>query len=524
MRTFLATLALTVLSACTGATCEPSIGRTEGCPVEETDSDTVTNPDSDSDSDANVETDMVDTDSIQTDDTVDSTDTADSDTNAQDTNSVDSDDSDTQATDTDETDVTETDTDAAPLDTAHPCIPAVGWTAACPDTAETDMVDSDVADSDTVDTDVAVDTDETDETVTPIETADSDSVTPVETDTVDTLPQDTDSEVEPHETGDTFETGDTATDTIDTVETDSADTDAVIDPLTVDDDLDGYSEVDGDCEDANPTMYPEERTEWFDWADNDCDGTADEDCDTSCGYDYASQVPGLGYCRDDVYQFWLTQSLEFECVGHVTYVHLDLDHDGYTSDVDCKDWIDSIHPGAYDYGSDGVDQDCDGQDLDSGRFTDDDGDGYCESTTCTDGSLPGDCADWINPIHPGARDWGNDGVDQDCDGLDVDSTWLADDDLDGYTELEGDCDDGDIDTYPGAPEMFDWQDNDCDSHLIGADYGVDETCNTGCNWDYVSYHAGLGYCRDDLYQFWSTDQTGDGDLTWECTASTWYVQ
>ena len=41
----------------------------------------------------------------------------------------------------------------------------------------------------------------------------------------------------------------------------------------------------------------------------------------------------------------------------------------------------------------------------------------------------------------------------------------ADHDFDGYTKDEGDCDDGDPDVYPGAPELDADKDNDCDGEI-----------------------------------------------------------
>lgn len=52
---------------------------------------------------------------------------------------------------------------------------------------------------------------------------------------------------------------------------DNADTGSA-DPLTVDDDLDGVSEADGDCNDRNDAVYPGARERSYDGADSDCDG------------------------------------------------------------------------------------------------------------------------------------------------------------------------------------------------------------------------------------------------------------
>jgi hypothetical protein len=44
-----------------------------------------------------------------------------------------------------------------------------------------------------------------------------------------------------------------------------------------------------------------------------------------------------------------------------------------------------------------------------------------------------------------------------------DETEGWDDDQDGWTERQGDCDDGNAHAYPGAPESLDGRDGDCDT-------------------------------------------------------------
>jgi hypothetical protein len=110
---------------------------------------------------------------------------------------------------------------------------------------------------------------------------------------------------------------------------------------------------------------------------------------------------------------------------------------------------------------------------------DGDGDGY---EVCDDGSGT-DCDDADGAVSPGADERCND-VDDDCDG-EVDEasavdaeTWYADVDLDGYgdaasftvscdqpadyTADDTDCDDGNGDVRPGAIELCNLVDDDCD--------------------------------------------------------------
>ena len=54
------------------------------------------------------------------------------------------------------------------------------------------------------------------------------------------------------------------------------------------------------------------------------------------------------------------------------------------------------------------------------------------------------------------------GLDNDCDGGIDEGTLGFDDDGDSVAEADGDCDDRDPSTYPGAYEEADQKDNDCD--------------------------------------------------------------
>jgi hypothetical protein len=88
-----------------------------------------------------------------------------------------------------------------------------------------------------------------------------------------------------------------------------------------------------------------------------------------------------------------------------------------------------------------------------GSDTDDDGDGLSEQE--------GDCDDTDPGVMPGALDDADvSSDDADCDGVRDDGA--TDDDGDGWSEVGGDCDDDEDGTFPGAPERTDGVDQDCD--------------------------------------------------------------
>ncbi|MDP2313346.1 MAG: putative metal-binding motif-containing protein [Pseudomonadota bacterium] len=90
----------------------------------------------------------------------------------------------------------------------------------------------------------------------------------------------------------------------------------------------------------------------------------------------------------------------------------------------------------------------------SASAVDDDDDGWTEDQ--------GDCDDGDASVNPNASEYYN-GRDDDCDGVADNGTVGYDDDADGQSELDGDCDDTSPVTYEGATESCDGVDNDCDS-------------------------------------------------------------
>ncbi|MCB9675892.1 MAG: putative metal-binding motif-containing protein [Alphaproteobacteria bacterium] len=128
----------------------------------------------------------------------------------------------------------------------------------------------------------------------------------------------------------------------------------------------------------------------------------------------------------------------------------DADGDGFDDEFyggdDCDDSSASTNPNGTEIPNDGIDQDCDGADLVTiPCFADNDGDGYGGQNVIQSFDLdcddPGesdvntDCNDANATIYPGAPELPNDGIDQDCNGQDL-NTGGNDDDGDGLTNDE----------------------------------------------------------------------------------------
>ena len=244
-------------------------------------------------------------------------------------------------------------------------------------------------------------------------------------------------------------------------------------------DGDGFTQLDGDCDDFDEAVHPEAE-EICDGVDNNCDGAIDEGAiDAGTWYiDY----DGDGYGGPSDYD-------EVSCTQP----------EGYIADgSDCDDGDPTINPGA-DEVCDGVDNNCDeivDEDAVGGDVTwyaDSDGDGYgtadytLEQCTQPEGYVleAGDCDDQEAAINPGAVEVCNE-LDDNCnDAIDEDvvGSFYLDADGDGYgiegTEevLSGceppegyapdagafDCDDGDASVFPGNIGLCDGLDNDCDA-------------------------------------------------------------
>lgn len=322
----------------------------------------------------------------------------------------------------------------------------------------------------------------------------------------------------------------------------------------IDNDLDGQTEAEGDCDDVNPKVAYQSLAEVCDGLDNDCDGYvdmkdssvvdpiyryADRDRDgfgdpATSFYGCASDAPrdyvsNSSDCNDLVSEISpaaqeICDQLDNDCDGAIDLadssvksvsVWPDKDGDGAgdalspakqvcpnspqegysTNALDCDDTRQEVGPNAPE-SCDDLDNDCDGliDDEDEDTYTnanggqltlyvDQDGDGYGDADESSESlyrceprpgysTVGSDCNDQMSSIYPNAPEgtiysstlscYFPDGQDNDCDQQIDESTCDTDDDQDGQSELEGDCNDSDATIFEGAVELCDELDQDCD--------------------------------------------------------------
>ncbi len=237
-----------------------------------------------------------------------------------------------------------------------------------------------------------------------------------------------------------------------------------------------------DCNDDDDTIHPG-ADEICDGVDNNCDGSIDLDDPID---------PSIWYADTDEDGYGDSENTEEACEPT----------EGFVDNADdCDDTDSEINPDA-DEECDGADNDCDGdtdeadavnaptwyQDLDGDSF----GDDAVTEITCNQPSgfvsVGGDCDDAEAAANPGSLEY-CDGIDNNCDGAvdeagaEDEPVWYYDGDGDGYgvhnnqtnvlscnqpsgyAATDDDCNDSLADVYPGATELCDGFDNNCDNDI-----------------------------------------------------------
>jgi uncharacterized repeat protein (TIGR03803 family) len=240
----------------------------------------------------------------------------------------------------------------------------------------------------------------------------------------------------------------------------------------------GTSAFGGDCDDDDPTIHPG-ATEICNGIDDDCNGIIDD-------------LPVQTFYQDSDGDGFGNPAIT------IVATSCDAPPDFVTTGGDCNDANAGIYPGATEV-CNGLDDNCDGQ-IDEGfvdeYYPDNDGDGAGDSkaeaklyTSCNHPagyvSNNRDCNDADPTIYSGAREL-CDNKDNNCDGQ-IDeglaaAPFFKDADGDGfgnpaiatstcgiippgYVSNNGDCNDNDATIYPGAPELCDGKDNNCNGQI-----------------------------------------------------------
>ena len=296
-----------------------------------------------------------------------------------------------------------------------------------------------------------------------------------------------------------------------------------------------HVENNDDCDDTDPTINPA-GTEVCDAddVDEDCNGVADD--------------ADAGVLGSSLFEWFEDADGDSYGAGTSTLACSAPDSSWLSTDGDCDDTDPAVNPAATEVcDADDTDEDCDGtaDDADSSVdpatmaswYPDADTDGYgdvsatatlaCDdpSATTTYVATATDCDDADSAVNPGADEVCDAAdVDENCNGTadDDDSTLLAssateyfpDTDADGYGDAtastfacddpdgssggwisdDTDCDDDDSAIHPGATELCDDVDNDCDPTTTGA--GA------------VSYDSGSGTLSDVSSSFTGSASSG----------------
>ncbi len=242
----------------------------------------------------------------------------------------------------------------------------------------------------------------------------------------------------------------------------------------------------GDCDDTRKNVFPGAK-EICDGIDNDCNGKTDEGLSTPW------------YEDSDHDTFGNPKVMKSDCKQPDNYV---------ANNTDCNDKSFAVKPGASEI-CNSVDDDCNGQtdeDLDQTWYEDSDTDGVGGNVKIIACSMPlnatsttGDCDDTKKEVFPGAKEL-CDGIDNDCNGKTdegIFQDWYEDFDNDTYGNAEvskSDC---------KKPVGYVSDNTDCNDKSSAVKPNAKEICNSvddDCN----------GQTDEGLDQTWYEDSDTDG--------------
>ncbi len=230
----------------------------------------------------------------------------------------------------------------------------------------------------------------------------------------------------------------------------------------------------GDCDDTTSAVNPGATEVCGDGKDNNCNGSQNDVNATGC----------LGFYKDGDKDGYGAGATQCQCFAEGLFIT--------AQGNDCDDGNNAVNPGVLER-CDELDNQCNSQ-IDEG--CDDDNDDYCDAAMFTSGTPSvcpfgkGDCNDGSSAIKPGAAEV-CDNLDQNCDSTIDDG---CDDDKDGYCDKSltvvgtpticisggNDCDDTNSQVRPGKTELCDDLDNQCNGQIDeGCDDDNDNYCDSG---------------------------------------------
>jgi hypothetical protein len=267
-------------------------------------------------------------------------------------------------------------------------------------------------------------------------------------------------------------------------------------PEDQDNDGDGFTPAQGDCDDNNPNVYPG-APELCDGLDNNCNGLIDEITEDTILTAFYIDADGDGFGDSNAEPI-------FACDQPIGYS---------PNNLDCDDSNPAVNPNAPEI-LDGIDNNCNGlTDAEDPAFVnpiawyiDNDQDGFGDKhaePVFSDTPLAGyvtnnlDCDDSDPTINPDAGEI-CDGLDNNCSGLidgedpeladglayfpDADGDGFGDanaepiqscEPIEGYVTNNLDCDDTNPAVNPNALEIIDGIDNNCNGLIDGDDPSMD---------------------------------------------------